>query len=69
MVKQTCILEHGVVPVQLAHPEVDVGVTVSDGADVAFEETDVDGIEPDLVVQEHRTVEYVIGKTYEFVKR
>ena len=46
------LLESGDIPVQLAHPEVNVRVSVSDGADVAFEVADVDWVEADLYVRD-----------------
>lgn len=64
VVKIASILEHRIVPVQLAQPprtgsapgiaigtpdsQVDRGISVSDGAKVALEVTDVHRIEPDL---------------------
>ena len=41
-------LERVILPVQLLQPGVEVWVVVSDGAQVAFEVADVDGIEADL---------------------
>ena len=46
-----CILKCGVVPVELPHPEMNRGVTISDGADVALEVTMVCYIEPYLAAQ------------------
>ena len=48
MLKVARILERGNLPVELAHPEVNVRIPVSDGADVAFEVADVDWVEADL---------------------
>ncbi len=48
MLKVACILERWDGPIQLAHPAVKVRVPIPDGADVAFEVTDVDWVETDL---------------------
>ena len=48
MLKVARILECGVLPVELPHPAVDVRVSVADGADVALEVHDVDGVEANL---------------------
>lgn len=40
-------LESVVFPVQLLHPTIDIRISSSDGVVVAFEVTDVDGIEAD----------------------
>ena len=48
MLKIARILERGVLPIELAQPAVDVRVSVADGADVALEVHDVDGVEADL---------------------
>ena len=49
VIEVSCILESWIVPVQFPHPLVYGGVAVTDGADVALEVTDVDGIEANLV--------------------
>lgn len=38
------VIKGGVVPVEVAHPAVDVGVAGADVADVALEVLDVDGL-------------------------
>jgi hypothetical protein len=48
MVKTSCILEGRVLPVQLAHPAVNVRVSVPDSANVTLEVPHVHGVEADL---------------------
>ena len=48
MLEVARVLERSVVPVQLAHPLVQVRVPVADRAQVAFEMREVDGVEANL---------------------
>ena len=48
MLKIARLLERWYIPIQLAQPEMQVGIPIPDSADVTFEVTDVDWIEPDL---------------------
>lgn len=44
MIKVGCILESRMIPVQVAHVSVDIGIIMSDCSDVTLEMDDVDGI-------------------------
>lgn len=48
VIKIGCVLESGVVPIQLAQPQVNRWITVADRAEVALEVAEVDGVEADL---------------------
>lgn len=48
VVKEARILERGDVPVEFAHPKVNVRVSVSDRTEVALEVAYVHGVEADL---------------------
>ena len=45
------ILERSILPVQLAHPRVNVGIAVTNGAQVAFEVPDINGVKTDLRIK------------------
>jgi hypothetical protein len=49
MLEVACVLERRDVPVQLAHPEMDVGVPIADSTEVAFEVTDIHGVKTNLL--------------------
>ena len=51
VIKVARILERREVPVQLAHPRVNVGIAVTNGAQVAFEVPDINGIKTDLRIK------------------
>ena len=48
VVEVACIFECRAVPVQFAHPEMDVRVPVPDGAEIALEVTDIDRVKANL---------------------
>ena len=43
------VFERGEVPVELAHPEVDRRIAVTNRAEVALEMADIDRVEPNLL--------------------